>query len=454
MKFGRPTKQFALTGILIASMQGCYQSSSQTLDAGRESTASEGSRTPASPQPPALVRVVTIRSETIAPDFRAVGNIRPRFVSIVASGADGVVEEFSTEVGKFVSQGTLLCQLRNESTNLEIAGQEALLAECRAELEEIRIPRKEDEAEAEARKRSADIAYANAERRMEELTALSRRGAANESEVKDARDALDAADQTRRAAVAIHSRISNPRPESVLRATSRVEAQENHVSFLKAEREKRATKAPFDGFVVQEHTYVGQWLSKGDPVVTLADLAEVEAEVQIDQQFIDQIAPGRPVTLHIQGTGSRDGQAREWTGKVDSVVPRSNWQNGSRSFPVIVRIENEINESTTPPVPALREGMMAEATFRGAEVNAVLVPKDSMVRTSRGTFIYVINPTVNGDPPSVRQVIVEPGLSSGTRIQVSGENIEAGMQVVTDGAERLRAFQTVEIVNEDAEPKQ
>ncbi|MCA9011170.1 MAG: hypothetical protein KDB01_15575, partial [Planctomycetaceae bacterium] len=147
--------------------------------------------------------------------------------------------------------------------------------------------------------------------------------------------------------------------------------------------------------------------------------------------------------------GRRDGQPREWTGEVDSIVPRSNWQNGSRSFPVIVRIKNEIDETVTPPIPALREGMMAEATFNGEEVQAILVPKDSMVRTSRGTFVYIINPAADGQPLSVRQVLVEPGLSSGTWIQITGENLVAGMQVVTEGAERLRAFQTVSIVKED-----
>ena len=453
MKPDQPPKILTIVVILIATLQGCSQSTSQTLDAGRASSSPDDNKTAAPVQPPALVRVATVRQQTIAPEFRALGNVRPRFVSVVASGADGIVAQFSAEVGDFVSEGTLLSQLRNESTNLEIAEQEAVLAERRAEFEEISVPRKEDEAEAQARKLSADISYANAERRMEELKALSKRGAANPSEVKDAEDILNSAEQTRIAAIAMLSKISNPRPETVSQSKARVDAQEQHVAFLKAEREKRSTKAPFAGFVVEERTYVGQWLSKGAPVVTLAQLTEVEVEVQIDQQYIDQIAPGRPVTLHVQGTGRRNGLAREWTGVVESIVPRSNWQTGSRSFPVIVRINNEIDSTTMPPVPALREGMMAEATFRGEEVNTVLVPKDSMVRTSRGTFIYVINPIANGGPLSVRQIIVEPGLSSGTWIQVSGENIAADMQVVTEGAERLRAFQTVEIVKDGADQK-
>jgi multidrug efflux pump subunit AcrA (membrane-fusion protein) len=47
---------------------------------------------------------------------------------------------------------------------------------------------------------------------------------------------------------------------------------------------------------------------------------------------------------------------------------------------------------------------------------------------------------------SVRQVLVTTGVSQKTSIQVIGEGLEAGQQVVTEGAERLRAFQTVQIM--------
>ena len=404
-------------------------------------------------QPAALVRVEPIVRKSIAPEFRALGNVRPRHMSIVASGADGIVAEFPIDVGDFVSEEALLSQLRMEATQRDIEEQEAVLKEREAELKEISNPRQEDKDEAQARKASADVACSNAERRLQELRALSERGAANQSEVKDAQEERDAAEQTRLAAIAMLSKISHPRLETVLQAEARLEAQQKHVEFLKAERDKRSTKAPFAGFIVEEHTNVGQWLSKGAPVVTLAQLDEVEVEVQVDQQYIDQISPGRTVTMQIQGTGSHNGLVRKeginWIGVVDSVVPRSNWQNGSRSFPVIVRITNEIETTTMPPIPAIREGMMAEATFQGELIEAILVPKDSLVRTTRGTFVFVINPASEGQPLSVRQVMVTPGLSTGGAIQVTGESLEPGQQVVTEGAEGLRAFHTVEIMKEE-----
>jgi multidrug efflux pump subunit AcrA (membrane-fusion protein) len=91
--------------------------------------------------------------------------------------------------------------------------------------------------------------------------------------------------------------------------------------------------------------------------------------------------------------------------------------------------------------------MMAEAAFRGVSVKALLVPKDSVVRTSRGAFVFVVNPAEEGKPLSVRQVMVSLGLGSDLWIQVQGESLSAGQQVVTEGAERLRAFQTVTVMS-------
>ena len=136
--------------------------------------------------PPTLVKAAVIRQEQIAPEFRATGNVRPRHFSIVASGADGVVAEFPIEVGDFVQQGTLISKLRMESTELELAEQEAMVRAHQAELAELQSPRKEDVDEARARQSAMEVTFSNAQRRLEVLRPLSKRGAANPSEVHDA----------------------------------------------------------------------------------------------------------------------------------------------------------------------------------------------------------------------------------------------------------------------------
>ena len=410
---------------------------------------------PPSPPPPS-VRVDKVAQQMISPRLVAVGTVRPKHFSIIASAADGVVDEFlpltqdgnevQLEEGSFVTKGTVLSQLRMFSTDLALDEQRAVLAERTAQHQQILEPRKEDVEEAQAQHLAAEAAFANAERRWKELQSLATRGATNPSAVEDAELLYNEIRHRQVAAKAVFQRVSSgARAEEKQQVKARLAAQENHVAWLEAEKEKRITRAPFDGFLVQEQTYVGQWLSKGDPVATMAQLDDVDVEVLVDQDFVAQVRIGDPVHLKIAGTADPDSADGRWTGTVNSVIPRSDWESGSRSFPVIVRIQNRMNGTTDAPLPTLREGMIAEAEFFGPPFSATLVPKDSLVQTSRGTFVFAINPAVAGAPLSVRQVVVETGISKDDRIQVLGSDLEPGVLVVTEGGDRLRAFQSVQI---------
>lgn len=455
------TKYNVMTGISIPMnrlfpilavflLSGCFG----TDAASPENSGEAGAAGPPAAPPPALVKVQPVRRERIAPQVLAMGNVQPRHVSIVASAADGIVDEFLPEQGDFVKAGTVLSTLRMLATDLALDEQRAILRERAAEYEEIQTPRAENVREAEARLQGLEVSLTNAERRLKELTSLERRGAGNASAVEDAELVAREVRNNRDAARAMFERIrAGAREEEKLQAKARLDAQQKHVDFLEAERDKRITRAPFDGFIVAEQTYVGQYLAKGLPVVTMVQLDEVDVEVQVDESFISQVTPGQQVDMKIAGAVSSGHPDGRWTGTVVTIVPRSEWKSGSRSFPVIVRVTNEINQSMTPPVPVLREGMTAEVILPGDEVDAVLVPKDALVRTSRGTFVFAVNPTEPEKPASVRQVMVEPGISKDEWIQVRNSDLTEGIAVVTEGAERLRPFQTISILPDAAAPE-
>ena len=94
--------------------------------------------------PPALVRVQTVRHGQISPQLSAVGTVRPRHFSIIASAADGVVDEFAMEAGDFVKAKAVLSRLRMFSTELALEEERAVLAERQAMYQQTLEPRKED----------------------------------------------------------------------------------------------------------------------------------------------------------------------------------------------------------------------------------------------------------------------------------------------------------------------
>ncbi len=443
----RPFRLFLALAVFFVGCTNAISDKDETADAGADEV-------PAGP-PPALVRVQSVKGELIAPVLQAVGTVRPIQVSVIASAADGVVDEFNEEVGRFVKAGTVLSRLRMKSTNLALDEERAILKARESEVQQVLEPRKEDIEEAVAQEMAAAAALANAERRLKELTSLAVRGAANQSSVDDAQLLYDEVKQKMLAAQAVSRRVSaGARDEEKLRAKAQLEAQKKHVDWLEAESEKRITFAPFDGFIVQKQTYLGQWLSKGDPVVTMAQFDEVEVEVLVDQSFVAQVNIGDKVRLKVNGTPNLTAEDGYWTGSVHSIVPRSDWQSGSRSFPVILRVENKMGGTEALPIPALREGMMVEAEFFGTSMDALLVPKDALVRTSRGTFVFAVNErTADADPgvpDSVRQVLIETGISKEGWIQAMGSDLKVGERVITEGAERLRPFQSISIMAEPA----
>lgn len=424
--------------------------------AGTESP-EQSSASPAAAERPALVTVGVVREDTIQQQLSAVGTVRPLHVSIIASAADGIVDEFPQEKGDYVTTDTLLSRLRMKSTNLAYEEETLRLEALKSEVKQIMEPRREDVEEADAQQQAAAAAFANAERRLKEFKSLAARGAANQSAVEDAEILFDEVRQRMLAAKAVYQRVAaGARPEEKLNAQARLDAQKKHVEWLDAENEKRTTKAPFSGFIVQEHTYHGQWVAKGDPVVTMAQLDQVEIEVPVDQSFIAQVQIGDQVKLRVAGTPNPQTDDGRWISTVHRIIPRSDWEAGSRSFPVILRVNvvaderNFANSDDVIVKTPLLEGMMAEAEFFGLQSIALLVPKDSLVRTQEGWCVFAVNPVQEGSSSSVRRVSVETGISKDGWIQVSSNDLQAGVQVVNDGAERLRPFQSIQITSRDA----
>lgn len=377
-----------------------------------------------------------------------VGTVVPVRDSVIASGAAGIVEEFLVEEGDFVEAGTPMSRLRTVTTDLEILKAKAEREEHKHKWEELKHSRPEEIAEAEARMHAVAARKLQAERKYTTAMELKKNNVAVGADLTDVIALRDTTAKEYDAAVQLYKLVvAGPREEIVKQAEMRYEAHTQQVAFLEAEKRKRITLAPFSGIVVKEETQVGQWLSKGDAVITLAKLDEVDVLVNVDQWQLANVKLGHEADIKIGGV-----LPENWKGTVFSVVPKSDWRAGSRGFPVRVRLKNEIRISGHKRVPVLNEGMMASVTFLGDEQSTVMVHKDALVRSNRGSFIHVFRPAADSGEStddelgSTMQVAIEPGISDGEWIQVtaSGDSdvkLAEGMWVVTEGGERLRPVQ-------------
>ena len=409
---------------------------------------------------PTMASVRPVKIRDVTPKVFVVGTVRPVRDSVVASGANGVVQSFVVEEGQYVKEGDILCELRMKTTDLDIEKEKAVVEERKREYEKlVEGSREEDKAEALAKMKSAQASFNAAQRRYRIVEDLYRKRSRSQDDLDEVKDALDVAKSALDAMKAANDRVSKgPRKEEKDIAKAKWDGQVKFVEFLEAEREKRITRAPFPGFVTAQHTEVGQFLKLGDPIVTLASMGEVDVIANVDQLDLKHVQVGKTATVKVRGS-----ETIKLEGKVISVVPRSEWESGSRGFPVKIRIEKNLTSDSQsgdqPPRPVLQEGMMAEVEFEGAPVVATMVPKDALVRTSNGMLIYIFEKgsesQETGQPTGIaKMVLVELGLSEGDEIQVVKTLSLPGMpvtkldettQVVTEGSERLRPNQEVMI---------
>ena len=366
----------------------------------------------------------------------------------IGSAVDGRVADFPVNEGDAVKKGQPLAQLLTATIELELKAEEAELTFGKAELEELENGSRPEEIEqASAVMLAAKAAMDYQQTRRKRLNELFTRNAVNEDEMQLVVSQSVKAEQMFAEYRAAHKlAVDGPRPERIAQARARVAVQQARVDKLKDQIKKHTIVSPFDGFVVAEHTEVGQWVKQGELVAQVVALHEVEILAHVLENQVPHVKIGMSVHVEVPALPQQ-----LFTGTVVRVVPQADLR--SRTFPVKVRVENEISEDG----PLLKSGMLARATLpTGAKRRALLVPKDALVLGGPSPVVYVVD-TAQGNARTgkARPVPVRTGVADGRLIQVEGE-LSRGQLVVVRGNERLRPGQEVSVVEElkpDAEPR-
>lgn len=399
--------------------------------------------TPASAQapadiPPAVVTVTQAKRQGIDVEKSFVGTVMPARKAIIGSAVDGRVEDFPLNQGDAVKASQPVAQLLTKTIEAELATAEANWEMRKHELEELRNgTRKEDLDAAVARAEAAFAIAENAIRRRQRIEELSRRGQATPGEIDEA---VANADQLQKLYIAAKATLAlaqaGPRPEQIDQAAARAKAAEHEVERLRDMLSKYTIRASFDGYISAEHTEVGEWVNKGDPIVEVVELKEVEVEAMVLETYIGSLQLGAKAKVAV---GAYPG--RVFDGQIKRIVPQADVR--SRSFPVRISVPNQ----ETDGQPVLKAGMFARLTLPVASAaDAVVVPKDAIVLGSEKPLVYVVSVASQDESGLVGQVgdavavPVELGLASGNAYEVRGD-IQPGQWVVVKGNERIRPGQ-------------
>ena len=233
--------------------------------------------------PTAPVRFTNARSHSFQAEVRLPGTVEARKTSTVASEVEGLVEEYPVRQGERIQAGEVLARLRTRQLELEKQSLEAEIAET---LARTRLAKRELE-------RARELFEAKIIP-QEELDAKQ-----YEYDAWEGRD---------------------------LRLKAQVERVEDNIA-------RAVVKAPFDGVILEERSQAGEWLGKGDPVVELVSLQNLEVSVDVPERYLNRFSVGARVALSFEALGGRRAM-----GTVSVIIPQADPR--ARAFPVKLSFQN------------------------------------------------------------------------------------------------------------------
>ena len=373
-----------------------------------------------------------------------VGTVMPLKKSLVGSAVDGRVVEFPVNEGDAVKKGQVLAQLRTRQLELELAAAQDELEAVKQELAEMEAgPLVEEIQQSQARLAAAAALKDFASSRFERLQMLYARKSASEDEVQEAASQNHIGLQKYlEAQAALKLLKQGVRQEKKAQTRARIASLEHQAERLQDQIDRHTIVAPFDGYVVAEHTEVGQWVMQGAPIVEVVALGEVDVQVMVMENYAASVTLGQTARVEVT---SLNAQRRKTplVGQVSLIVPQAEVR--SRSFPVKIRVTNPMQDGR----PLLQAGMFAKVTLPlGQSRQATMVPKDALVLGGSRPQVIVVKGM--SDQPNVlvvESVPVELGVADGGFVQVLGD-LQPGQQIVMHGNERLRTGQMVQILPE------
>jgi len=333
------------------------------------------------------------------------GYVVARTRAAVSAKVPGRLAELRVSEGSFVREGETIARLENADYRAQVAQAEATIATARAQLIEAEAER--DQLQREAR-RLRDIRAENAELvSAQDVEAAEARAAQSEARVRA--------------------------------AAARVESAGAGLRFAQASLENTLVRAPFTGTVLRKEAEVGEvvapsvggGLTRG-AVVTMADLATLEVEVDVNEAYIARITHGQGARITLDAYPDTS-----FAGRVRQVVPTADRQRAT----VQVKVSILDRDPRILPEMGARVDFLEPDRLQGEAPSASVartfrVPAAAVFQHEGQTVVWLVRNgrlelrPVEAGPVSAGFREIRSGLSGGELLLAGGaETPTPGMRV-------------------------
>jgi membrane fusion protein (multidrug efflux system) len=222
-------------------------------------------------------------------------------------------------------------------------------------------------------------------------------------------------------------------------ATAAQKQTEARANEIRAAIARKTIRAPFAGILGLRQVNLGQYLSGGDPVVTLQSLHPIYVNFGVPQQAVGHVRVGRDVRITSDTLAGAS-----FTGRVTALDSTVN--EATRNVQVQATLSN--------PDGKLRPGMFVQTdVVLGASRPAIVLPASAVSYAPFGDSVFIVTDLKGPDGTTyrgVRQQFVKLGGTRGDQVAILS-GVKPGEEVVTSGVFKLRTGAAV-LVNNTVQP--
>jgi HlyD family secretion protein len=359
----------------------------------------------------------------------------------VSSKVVGKVAWVGIEKGDRVKEGQVLVRLEDSEYQAQLAQARANLAVAKARLKELETGSRPQEIDAaRAAVEEAEANFHNACVNRKRVEDLARQDIASQQQLDNARTQFEVAKAQLESARKRYDLVRiGPRAEQIEYARAQVAQAQAAVDYAQTMLDSTLIRAPVDGTVLERLIEKGEMVSTmnfGGPggvkasVAALADLSDLQVELDINQNDFPRISPRQDCAVTADAYPDR-----VYKGVVEEIAPQANRQKAT--IQVKVKILN--------PDGYLRPEMNAHVAFlapsspqNDGRHEMVCVPRAALIQNEGKTAVFVLE----GSRVRLRQIQV--GRDLGDRMEVA-EGLGPNDTVVVRGLEGLTSGQRVRV---------
>jgi RND family efflux transporter MFP subunit len=332
----------------------------------------------------------------------ASGYVIARRQAVVSSKVTGKVMELNIEEGKPVRRGDVLARIDDTNARASLNLAQSQLDAARGQVAEIKVQ------------------LIEAERQLRRSRELHERKLVSDAALDNARSTVEG----------LQARMES--------AQQNVTVAERGVSMQRQFLDDTVVRAPFDGIITVKNAQVGEMISPlgaggGNTrtgIGTLVDMASLEIEVDVNENFINRVQAEQPVTATLNAYP-------DWKipAAVIAIIPTADRQKAT----VKVRIGLKVGDARVLPDMGVRVSFLTDEQQTQAEApKGVFIPGDA-VKDDNGVKVVFV---VKGE--TVERRAITPGAARGGDVQVLA-GLSGGEQVVVGDLQQLADGTRIEI---------